>query len=55
MAWARYCEQVLDCLSHAATPVPKDDMEKVIDMVRNVEDAGGAGRMVHLLAYERVA
>lgn len=50
MSWEDIANKFRDCLSYAAKPVPKGDMEKVIDMVSKLEDAEDVSQVVRLLA-----
>ncbi len=50
MSWESIVNKFRDCLSHAAKPVPKDNMEKVIDMVGKLEEVEDVSKIVRLLA-----
>ena len=50
MTWEDVVHKFQDCLYHTAKPVPRDNMEKVIDMVGKLEDVADAGQIVRLLA-----
>ena len=50
MTWDDVVNKFRDCLSYAAKPVPRDNVEKVIDMVNKLEDVEDVGQIVRLLA-----
>ncbi len=49
MTWEDLVNKFRDCLSYAAKPVPKENMEKVINMIGKLEGVDDVGRVVLLL------
>jgi 2-methylcitrate dehydratase PrpD len=50
LAYEDIVNKFRDCLSYAAKPVARDNVEKVIDMVRKLEDVEDVGQIINLLA-----
>lgn len=49
MAWNDIVTKFRDCLSHAANPVPRARIQKVIDTITRLEEAQDVGRIADFL------